>query len=246
VLARGRDRLWQLVDENYARGLVTVYMTNANFRDTGKLMHAIREYEQANLAPADVSLSFAGDVAVSQTLIDAIVQTQVRSLLISLAGIFVVTSLLGRSLRWGLFCALPCGLAVLINFAAMGLVGIPLGVATSMFAGMTLGIGVDYAIHLMERHRQALAEGLTGRVAVVEAVGSTGPAVLIDALAVGLGFGVLTLSQVPANARLGGLLALSIASCLAATLLLLPALLAVWPGLADRPSAVLAKEPPTA
>ena len=61
--------------------------------------------------------------------------------------------------------------------------------------------------------------------ALVEAVTTTGPAVLVDALAVALGFGILTLSQVPANARLGGLVVLSIVGCLAATLLALPALL---------------------
>lgn len=51
-----------------------------------------------------------------------------------------------RSLRWGVYCVLPSALAVVINFAVMGWFGIPLGVATSMFAGMMLGIGVDFAI----------------------------------------------------------------------------------------------------
>ena len=105
----------------------------------------------------------------------------------------------------------------------------PLGVATSMFAGMTLGIGVDFAIHLLERYRLARRRGLDQAEAVTDAVTITGPAVFIDALAVALGFGILTLSQVPANARLGALVVLSIAGCLAATLLLLPALLRLWP-----------------
>ncbi|MHC4611672.1 MAG: hypothetical protein ACYS7M_15125, partial [Planctomycetota bacterium] len=58
-------------------------------------------------------------------------------------------------------------------------------------------------------------------------VSITGPAVLVDALGVALGFGVMTLSQVPANARLGALLVMSIVGCLTVTLLLLPALLRV-------------------
>jgi hypothetical protein len=114
---------------------------------------------------------------------------------------------------------------VLINFAVMGCVSMPLGVATSMFAGMTLGIGVDYAIHLLERYRLSLSRGLDLEAALIDAVRATGPAIFIDALGVALGFGVLTLSQVPANARLGGLVVLSIINCFAATLLLLPAVL---------------------
>ena len=50
----------------------------------------------------------------------------------------------------------------------------------------------------------------------------------IDGLAVALGVGVMTLSQVPANARLGGLVVLSIGGCFLATVILLPALLRIF------------------
>ena len=39
---------------------------------------------------------------------------------------------------------MPASLAVLWLFGLMGWLGIPLGVATSMFCAITLGIGVDY------------------------------------------------------------------------------------------------------
>lgn len=224
---RGQERRNQIVDSNYARSLVTVFMNDANFVGTGRLMDEIRDYEKRHLAPHGMKLEFAGDVAVSQTLIEAIVETQTVSLLLSLVGIFVITAIMARSVAWGLLSVVPCALAVLINFAAMGVTGMPLGVATSMFAGMTLGIGVDYAIHLLERYRFSRDHGLDAEAALVDATSSTGPAIVIDALAVALGFGILTLSQVPANARLGALVVLSILVCLVATLVLLPALLSL-------------------
>ncbi len=224
---RGYDRRRQLVDSDYGRSIVTVLMKNANFVGTARLMRDIREYERTNLAPHGISLSFAGDVAVSQTLIDAIVGTQVVSVLGSLVGDFLVTAILGRSLIFGLLCILPSSLAVLLNFAVMGWVGMPLGVATSMFSAMTLGIGVDYAIHLLERYRLSRAGGLDTRTALTEAVATTGSAICVDTLAVCLGFGILALSQVPANARLGGLLVLSLVNCFVATMLILPAILSV-------------------
>ncbi len=224
---RGEHRWRQAVTEDYTRGLISVFLKNANFVGTKRLMEEIRAYEEVHLKPHGISLDFAGDVAVSQTLIDAIVSTQVISLLGSLIGIFLVTAFLGGSLAWGLLCVLPCALVVLTNFAVMGVTGMPLGVATSMFSGMTLGIGVDYAIHLMERYRRAQTRGLDIDAALTDAVRATGPAIFIDGLAVALGFGILTLSQVPPNARLGGLVVLSIAGCLVATLILLPALIRV-------------------
>ncbi len=227
---RSDERLGQLISSDYAESLVTVYLKDANFRDVATLMEAIRDYEAKHLAPHQMSVGFAGDVAVSQTLIGAIVSTQLRSLTASLIGILIVTTLLSRGLRWGVLSVIPCAVALIFNFAAMGFFGIPLGVATSMFAGMTLGIGVDYAIHTIARYRVAFEASGDPKQAVEEALTAKGPAILIDALSVSLGFGVLIFSQVPANARLGILLVTSLFGCLLATFLLLPALLVLFPG----------------
>jgi len=137
--------------------------------------------------------------------------------------------LLGGSWRWGFYCLLPSLLAVVIKFAIMGWSDIPLGVATSMFAAMTLGIGVNCTIHLLEGFSQAQAAGKSVSEALSQSLRLTGPPALINTLAVSLGFGVLMLSQVPANARLGLLLVLGLVNCFIASLLLLPVLLQWWP-----------------
>ncbi len=239
VFALGQKRLRQVVDKDYSRSLTTVFLKDANFVETARLMNEIRAYEREHLAPKGIKLGFAGDVALSQSLIHGIVTTQLQSLCWSLVGIYLVTSLLGGSWRWGIFCVLPSALAVLIKFAVMGWAGIPLGVATSMFAAMTLGIGVNCAIQLLEAYDQARAAGAPPPEALNRALGLTGVPALINTLAVSLGFGVLMLSQVPANARLGILVVLGLVNCFVASLLLLPVLLHWWPTKGthqDRPS----------
>jgi predicted RND superfamily exporter protein len=72
----------------------------------------------------------------------------------------------------------------------------------------------------------------------VDAVKATGPAVILDGLAIALGFGVMVMSQVPSNARLGGLVVLSVVVCLFVTLFALPALLTFWQPAALRSQAV--------
>ena len=124
---------------------------------------------------------------------------------------------------------MPSALAVVIKLALMGWFGIPLGVATSMFAAMTLGIGVNCAIQLLESYGQARAQGGPVLEAVSRAMALTGPPALINTIAVSLGFGVLMLSQVPANTRLGLLTVLGLVNCFVASLLLLPVLLHWWP-----------------
>jgi predicted RND superfamily exporter protein len=229
AMALGVERMHQVVDGNYSQSLTTVFLKDANFVGTARLMRDLRDYEREHLAPKGIKISFAGDVAVSQSLIRGIVSTQLQSLIWSLLGIFAVAAMLGGSWRWGLFCLLPSLLAVVIKFAVMGWADIPLGVATSMFAAMTLGIGVNCAIHLLEGFSQARAGGKSTPDALSRTLRLTGPPALINTLAVSLGFGVLMLSQVPANARLGFLLVLGLVNCFVASLLLLPVLLHWWP-----------------
>jgi hypothetical protein len=211
----GTQRLRQVVDTNYWESLTTVFMKDANFVDTAKLMSDLREYEREHLAPKGIKIGFAGDVAVSQSLIRGIVSTQMQSLGWSLAGIFLVTSFFGGSWRWGVFCLLPSLLAVVVKFAVMGWAGIPLGVATSMFAAMTLGIGVNCAIHLLAGYQQSRLIGASEAESLSASLRQTGPPALINTLAMSLGFGVL--------------MVLGLLNCFLASVLLLPVLLHWWP-----------------
>jgi predicted RND superfamily exporter protein len=227
--ALGQNRFKQIMDANYSCSLTTVFLKDANFVDTARLMSNIHAYEREHLAPIGIKLGFAGDVAVSQSLIHGVVTTQLQSLCWSLAGIFMVTMALGGSWRWGVYCVLPSLIAILIKFAVMGSLGIPLGVATSMFAAMTLGIGVNCAIQLLEGFNQARTTGLPLPDALNLSLRLTGPPAFINTMAVSLGFGVLMLSQVPSNARLGLLVVLGLVNCFILSLLLLPVLIQRWP-----------------
>ncbi len=210
---RGERRRREVIDDELRRAVVTVFLKDANYRDTASLMAAVRAYERDELEPLAVRVDFAGDVAVSQAMIPAIVRTQVSSLVLALAGAFAAICLLSRSLKTGLYGVAPAALAVLWTLGTMGWLGVPLGVATSMFCAVTLGIGVDYAVHFVERFRRARDDGDGDPVA--KAAAEASPAILADALAIVLGFGLLGFSQVPANARLGLLVALALAaSCL--------------------------------
>jgi len=215
--SRGPHRRREVFDDARRECVITVFLKDANYRHTAKLMEDMRAFAAEKLAPAGMTLRFAGDVAVSQTMIPAIVRTQVLSVLLALAGALLAVSTLQRSLRAGLLIVTPACLAALWIFGLMGWLGMPLGVATSMFCALTLGIGVDYGIHFYESWRRA--EPYSGQptrwAASLTAAREAGPAIVADTLAIAAGFGLLAFSQTPANARLGELAALTlIANCL--------------------------------
>jgi uncharacterized protein len=223
--ARGPLRRRQVIDDGLSRTVVSIYLKEADYRGVAKLMAAVHAYERAHLAPLGMRIGFAGDVAVSQAMIPAIVRTQVYSLLLALVGCWAVIALLYRSAVTGLWAVVPACVAVLWVFGLMGWLNVPLGVATSMFCAITLGIGVDYAIHYVERYGVAQKAGHPRPD--LKALEETGPAIAIDSGAIALGFALLAVSQVPANERLGLLVGIALVSSSLLTLVGLAALLPV-------------------
>ncbi|MBL8858690.1 MAG: MMPL family transporter [Planctomycetes bacterium] len=224
---RGRARRLEFWTSSGDRTLINVLLRDASYIHVGELMKRLRAFESRALTPHGLKLDFGGDLAQSQALIDGIVTTQVGSLLGSVLGNAFVIALALLSWRFGLLSAIPCALAVAGNFALMGWTGVSVGVATSMFAAMTIGVGLDWAIHLIRAVRHRMIPGGNIEVATLAAFEDVGPAVVVDALCVGLGFGLLLFSSVPPSRHLGLVLVSSLFTCLFATLVLLPALLAV-------------------
>jgi hypothetical protein len=101
-------------------------------------------------------------------------------------------------------------ITVLLIYAAMAFFDVYLEPATSMFAAIAIGVGVDFAIHLIDKLHEALKlhdEDI--HLAVDHALPLTARACFFNAMALGLGFAVLTTSDLPTLQRFGGLVALA-------------------------------------
>ena len=111
----------------------------------------------------------------------------------------------------------------------MAVMGIDVNPANLIALPLTLGIGIDYAIHLVQRDREARrVPSLAGAPAVLAT--STGRAVLLSALTTLVGFGALTLSRHHGVASIGWTLCLAVGASLLAALLFCPALLRLLAG----------------
>jgi hypothetical protein len=99
---------------------------------------------------------------------------------------------------------------------------------TVTVTSITIGIGIDYAIHATQRLR--LIADKTGDIekAVCETVSHTGGALLIAALTTALAFGILMLAPIPPQQRFGLILAMTITYSFLTSVLFLPNFLAKW------------------
>lgn len=172
-----------------------------------------------------VRYHFSGEVPVASEVVEGIVGNQLRSLAWTLIGVGLLLFFMFSEIKTALTVMAPVIAATLFTFAGIGYSGIPLGIATSMFAALTVGVGVDFAVHFTYRYRHERAKGKDHSAAVLNTLKSAGRAIRWNAVVLALGFLVLTLSAMKPNQSLGVLLAVAMLSCYGTTLFFLPRLL---------------------
>jgi predicted RND superfamily exporter protein len=146
---------------------------------------------------------------------------QIISLAVSFFIVALILSLLFKNVLTGIVGTIPIAMTAVINFGVMGLLGIPLSSATALISSIAIGIGVDYAIHLIEHYEIKRTEGFSIEDAASQTVAHTGRAIVFNAVAVMGGFAVLLLSVFPPNRQVGGLIALNMATSAVGTLTVL-------------------------
>jgi len=166
-----------------------------------------------------VAPAVTGSPVVMLEASDAVLEAFRQAFLGALALIAVLLLVVLRSLRLTLLVLVPLLLGGLLTVAGTVLLGLSFNFANVIALPLLLGAGVDYGVHTVGRFR---AEGgHSERLAS----SSTARAVLYSALSTIVGFGNLALSSHPGLASMGVVLTLGILVTLAATLLVLPALL---------------------
>lgn len=107
--------------------------------------------------------------------------------------------------------------------------GLPLGVATSMFAALTIGVGVDLALHLSCAHQRGRSLGLRAADALRAALEGTAQGRRWSTGVLSIGFLVLSASAFGPNHDLGILLSAAMLASYLTTYLFVPRLLADEP-----------------
>ena len=150
---------------------------------------------------------------------------QVKSLSISLVLIFGIMVALFVSSKVGLIAVIPNLFPILVNFGLMGLLGIPLSVATSLIASVAIGLAVDDTIHYLVRYNSEFKKDLDKDRAMRESMLAVGRPIIFTSLTIGLGFSVLLFSHFQPTAIFGLLMVITTVSALVGDLILLPTLM---------------------
>lgn len=118
------------------------------------------------------------------------------------------------------------GSAALLVTGAMYVMGVPWNPLTVTMSSITLGVGIDYGLHVYERFEEERVEhGKPSTAAIGTAVSKLSRPILGSSLTTIAGFGVLVLSRFPVLRNFGWTTVLAMAFSVTAAMIVLPALL---------------------
>ena len=225
VLLSGDDEMLYSNDPFEPTAIRTMIQVRATGnREMMEVINIINDFVKANF-PKNVRIMIGGGATQEMAVTELILNSQLISIFTSVLMVFLIVAFSNKSPIAGVIGAAPLTLAILCNFAVMGFIGIKLNLGTALISSLAVGIGIDYTIHFIEffkREYRAEEKGFLHRTFI-----GCGKAIIINALSVGAGFGVLAFSQFKIIAELGILIALSMMITAFVSLTVIPALLAV-------------------
>lgn len=181
--------------------------------------------ELNELVGENAQVKISGAMKLYTNMLDSLFGSQINSLGFVLLAFFATFWLIFASLRLAIIAICINILPLICVLGAMGLAGLSLDIMSITIGSISLGIGVDSAIHYIYRYKRELAHFKDSKKAIIASHASIGYALYYTSFAVFIGFGVMISSNFWPTIYFGALTDLVMFFMLASSLILLPSLL---------------------
>ena len=213
------------IDYDYRLANIRVSLDSGEFQDERAIVDATERYIAESFDGDGMVAKVSGRAAVHYHWMVELLAGHFVSVGVALVVVGLTAMLAFRSVFCGALALLPVALSVLLIYAVMGLSDIWLGIGTSMSAAIAIGIGVDFAVHVIDRIKALLVDAKQPLESTLSTVFQlTGRALLFNFLIIFCGFGLLVISETPGLMRFGCLVAVAVATSFISSLTLLPVL----------------------
>jgi hypothetical protein len=210
----------QFLSFDYQHTLLSVQYHAGTLKESEEVLQFIR----SNLESVEFPVTIGGMSLIDKEISESVRNGQLYSLLAALLAIFILLSLIFRHAGAGITGSIPLLFAVMCTFGFMGWAGIELNIVTALLSSISIGLGVDFSIHLFWRIRREMQHNEDTGSAIRRAIAGVGRGISVNALSVMLGFSVLFLSSFPFIRSFALLIVLSLLFCLISALVLIPAI----------------------
>lgn len=181
--------------------------------------------ESGVVKPENVRLT--GILILYNNMLQSLFSSQILTLGAVFLGIMLMFLVLFRSLTIAAIAIFPNMLAAISILGFMGLIGLPLDMMTITIAAITVGIGVDNAIHYIYRFRKEVVVDEDYVGAMHRSHASIGSAMYYTSIIIIFGFSIMGLSRFIPTIYFGALTGLAMLAAMMGSLLLLPKII-LW------------------
>jgi len=216
---------------DFSAGEIIGIYPNVSAGEQAEIVRSVQAYLNEEFGveiEGGLSAEMVGSTQLSQRMTSQLMMSQLVSLAVAVVIASAVVAMLMRSIVAGLIAIIPLVSTLVVNFGMMGIGGVSLNIATGIIASITIGIGIDYAIHFVSRYRNEIHAGRDRVDAGVETMRTAGKAILFNAVSVIAGFIVLSASSFLGLAQFGQLISLSMAVSAFSALTVIPAIFVQW------------------
>ncbi|MYC01680.1 MAG: MMPL family transporter [Chloroflexi bacterium] len=180
----------------------------------------------------DDAITATSEGIIGVTITDSITDRQTEAISITIAAALAILAIFfwvtHRQPVLAVIAVVPIVFVLIWVLGTMALLGIPYSLVTSIITALSIGIGVDYTIHLIHRYREEFTRLRDPEQAAIRTLATTGSALLGSALTTALGLGVLIASPLLASQQFGITAAITIAYSLIVSILVVPPTMTVW------------------
>jgi predicted RND superfamily exporter protein len=174
-----------------------------------KAVDSVPAYQPTQSWTRGVQFVMAGGImGILAAINDEVERSHVANIVLILLVIFVLHSVTYQSVSSGFIILLQISTATMLSLAYMAIVGMGLNINTLPVQSVGVGIGVDYAIYIVDRIRHEVVDTEDIDEAVRRAVRTTGMAVSFTATTIVGGIILWTFSNLRFQAEMAQLLAI--------------------------------------
>ena len=209
------------VSEDFSKVRILIRHNISSTHELQQVVENINRYLQFELDDG-LDGRLTGDSILTLSATSAMINGQIKSILVLLVIIIIIISMLFFDWKVGIIAALPNVFPVVVLFGVMGYADIPLNIGTTMAAAIAIGIAVDDTMHFMLRYNKVLRTKRSKYAAMYETIHSEALPVFATSLALISGFLVFAFSSFEPVAQFGFLSALVIFAALIADFVITP------------------------
>jgi predicted RND superfamily exporter protein len=190
-----------------------------------ELLQKISTFANVEVGIDQNNLRFTGILVLYNNMLQSLFKSQILTIGAVFVGVMLMFYVLFRSFKVSLIAMMPNFLAAATVLGAMGIFGIPLDMMTITIAAITIGIGVDHAIHYITRFKREFVLDQNYTASMHRAHASTGQALFYTSSTIIVGFSILALSNFIPTVYFGLLTGLAMLAALLGSMTLLPQLI---------------------